>query len=406
MTTATLATLSPALDVDYAERARRLGPVIEAGVAEAEVTNQIAPSVMSALREAGLLRLLLPRALGGGALDPDQFVPVIEAIAAADASTAWTVNQTSVCSAGAAFMTPFAAKEIYGPANGMLAWGAGAKARAQECANESGERGYRVTGTWQFASGSRHATHIGGHCGVVDAAGAPRLGPNGKQIERTMLFPRHQVKFDDVWRVMGLKGTGSDTYTVTDLFVAEPMSCPTITDWIVTTPADPAPLYRFSGSALYAAGFGAIALGNARGMLDTFIHIARDKTPRGAKNALRDSAVVQMQVALADTQLRAARTFLIQSLREVQDGIRATGAITTDDRMTIRAAGTNAIHRGTEVVETLYRAAGATAIFETEPFERRFRDAYSVSQHLQGRLAHFEQIGKHLLGQETDLMFV
>ena len=208
-------------------------------------------------------------------------------------------------------------------------------------------------------------------------------------------------RFDDAANTLPLTA-----YTVTDLFVPEAMSCPTITDWIVTTPSDPAPIYRFSGSALYAGGFGAIALGNARGMLDTFIHIARDKTPRGAKNALRDSPVVQMQVALADTQLRAARTFLIQSLREVQEGIRATGAITTDQRMTIRAAGTNAIHRGTEVVETLYRAAGATAIFETEPFERRFRDAYSVSQHLQGRLAHFEQIGKHLLGQETDLMFV
>ena len=56
--------------------------------------------------------------------------------------------------------------------------------------------------------------------------------------------------------------------------------------------------------------------------------------------------------------------------------------------------------RTRKVVEKL------NAIFENEPFERRFRDAYSVSQHLQGRLAHFEQIGKHLLGQETDLMFV
>ena len=127
---------------------------------------------------------------------------------------------------------------------------------------------------------------------------------------------------------------------------------------------------------------------------------------RGAKNALRDQPVVQTQLALADTALRAARSFLLQSLREVQDGIRETGAMTTDQRMTIRAAGTNAIHRGTEVVETLYRAAGANAIFENEPFERRFRDAYSVSQHLQGRLAHFEQVGKHLLGEQTDLMFV
>ena len=397
----TLLSIPPAKDIDYAERARRLAPVIEAGARQAERDNEIAPEVMSGLQAAGLLRLLAPRAIGGAALDPDQFAQVIEVLAASDASTAWTVNQTSVCSAGAAFMTPTATEEIYGSAEGMLAWGAGAKAYARVT-----EGGYRVTGTWHFASGSRHATWMGGHCGVYGGGDAPRLDANGKQIERTMLFPRGSAKIDDVWRVMGLKGTGSDTYSVTDLFVPEALSCPTITDWIVTTPSDPAPLYRFSGSALYAAGFGSIALGNARGALDTFIHIARDKTPRGAKNALRDSAVVQMQVAQADTQIRSARAFLLQSLREVQDGIRATGKMTIDQRMTVRAAGTNAIHRGTEVVEALYRAAGATAIFENEPFERRFRDAYSISQHLQGRLAHFEQIGKHLLGQETDLMFV
>ncbi len=404
MSTAALAhrtTPDPAGGNDHVGRARRLVPLIEAGSARTERDCEVAPDVMLALQEAGLLRLLAPKAIGGAAIDPRGFVEVIEVLAAADASTAWCVNQTSVCSAGAAFMTPEATQRIFGRPDGLLAWGAGPKARAVEV-----EGGYRATGTWQFASGSRHAAWMGGHCPVFDAGGAARLGPDGKQIERTMLFPRDSAKIDDVWQVMGLKGTGSDTYSITDLFVPHELTCPTITDWIDSTPSDPAPLYRFSGSGLYAAGFGGIALGNARGMLDAFIHLARDKTPRGARSTLRDSPVVQMQVAQADTRLRAARALLMEAVQTATDGIRASGRMTVEQRMAVRAAGTFAIHQGTEVVESIYRAAGATAIFENGPFERRFRDAYSISQHLQGRLAHFEQVGKHLLGFETDLQFL
>jgi alkylation response protein AidB-like acyl-CoA dehydrogenase len=404
MGTATLAqqaTARPAGGDDYVAGAVRLAPLIEAAAARAERNCEIAPDVMVALHDAGLLRLLAPRSIGGVAMDPHGFAEVIEIIAAADASTAWCVNQTSVCSAGAAFMTPEAVRMIFGSPDGLLAWGAGPKAKAVET-----EGGYRVTGTWQFASGSRHAAWMGGHCPVFAADGTPRSGPDGRQIERTMLFPRDSARIDDVWQVMGLKGTGSDTYSVADLFVPHELSCPTLTDWIDSTPSDPAPLYRFSGSGLYAAGFGAIALGNARGMLEAFVRLARVKTARGAKNTLCDSPVIQMQIAQADSRLRAARAFLHQSLREARDVIRTTGRMTVDQRMRVRAAGTWAIHQGTEALESIYRAAGATAIFENAPFERRFRDGYSISQHLQGRLAHFELVGKHLLGVETDLQFV
>ena len=78
------------------------------------------------------------------------------------------------------------------------------------------------------------------------------------------------------------------------------------------------------------------------------------------------------------------------------------GHITLDERMTIRLASTFAIHTGLEVVDVLYQAAGATAIFNENPFERRFRDVHSVAQQLQGRQQHFETVGQHLMGLEAD----
>ena len=78
------------------------------------------------------------------------------------------------------------------------------------------------------------------------------------------------------------------------------------------------------------------------------------------------------------------------------------GRITLEQRMTIRLASTFAIHQSLAVVDTAYHAAGSTAIFEENPFERRFRDIHTVSQQLQGRQEHFETVGQYLLGLEPD----
>jgi len=88
-----------------------------------------------------------------------------------------------------------------------------------------------------------------------------------------------------------------------------------------------------------------------------------------------------------------------------RESVERLGRLTIEQRMTIRMASTYAIHQATRVVEGAYRAAGTTAVFESHPFERRFRDAYTISQHLQGRAMHFETVGKHFLGLEPEPLF-
>jgi hypothetical protein len=56
------------------------------------------------------------------------------------------------------------------------------------------------------------------------------------------------------------------------------------------------------------------------------------------------------------------------------------------------------------VVDMAYHAAGSTAIFEENPFERRFRDIHTVSQQVQGRQEHFETVGQYLLGLAPDTL--
>jgi len=282
---------------DPVARARTLVPLLTAAAPRIEAARELPDDVMAALHSAGMFRLLLPRALGGAELAPPLYHQVLETIAEGDASTGWCLNQTSVCSITAAHLAPSVARAIFGPRDAVLAWGIGsAKAIAVE-------GGYRATGNWSFGSGSRHATWLGGHCIVHEADGTPRLHPDGKPVERTMLIPRAMVTVDPRWDVIGLRGTGSDAYAVDDLFVPEDHTCIHLTRWHDVEKPDFALPHRFGATSLYASGFAMVALGNARAVLESFKTLAGAKTPRGYKNALRDSPVVQMHVAEAEAQL-------------------------------------------------------------------------------------------------------
>ena len=126
---------------DWVLRARELAPELAAAADEIERRRELPEPVVTALVERGFFRLLLPRSLGGAELLPARFVPVIEEIAKADASTAWCLNQASGCAMTAAYLEPEAACEIFGGPRGILAWGPGpGTARVVE-------DGYLVTAT-------------------------------------------------------------------------------------------------------------------------------------------------------------------------------------------------------------------------------------------------------------------
>ncbi|TMJ60041.1 MAG: acyl-CoA dehydrogenase [Alphaproteobacteria bacterium] len=381
---------------DYLVRVQKIAPALAAAAEEIDRRRELPESIVEALIERGLFRLLLPHSLGGAELLPPQYIPIIEAIAQIDASTAWCINQNSGCSMTAALLAPDIAREIFGGPRGILAWGPGpGEARVAP-------GGYRVTATWSFASGSQHASWLGCHVPLVEADGAPRLRADGTPVVRTMLFPKTSTEFCDIWHTIGLRGTASNQYSVKDLFVPEAYSVDVLSRRDGTATREEGLLYRFSSLSLYAGGFAGVALGIARSTLSHFIELARDKIPRGARNTLRNNNVIQSEVARAEARLSSARGWLLQSFESITAAVAQRGQITLDERMTIRLASTFAIHTSVEVVDTLYQAAGATAIFNDNPFERRFRDIHSVAQQLQGRQQHFETVGQHLMGLETD----
>jgi alkylation response protein AidB-like acyl-CoA dehydrogenase len=380
-----------ASESDCVARARKLATLLAANAARMEADREIAPDVLAALCDAGLFRMLLPRSCGGLEADPLTFAHAVEELAKADGSTAWCVVQASGCSMAAAYLAPEIALEVFGDPRAVLAWGPlGSEGKAVAVKD-----GYRASGTWSFASGIKHATWLGCHCPLIGEDARPVLSGDGRPLDRTLLFPRGGTAISDIWKVIGLRATGSDAYSIADLFVPEVYS---FTRESAADRRERGPLYRFTSFHLYGIGFAAIALGLARASLDAFIALAATKTPKTKTSVLRDNAVVQSQVALAEAGLASSRSFLMDMLRECWEIAVTADNISLPQRAMLKLAGTYAIHASKDVVDTAYHAAGATAIFDVNAFERRFRDMHTLIQQVQAQFANFETVGQVLLG--------
>jgi alkylation response protein AidB-like acyl-CoA dehydrogenase len=369
------------------ERARSLAPLITADADEIERTRRLTPAVTSALIDNELYRALLPLSLGGSEASLDIFMQMQEEIAKADASTAWCLGQCGVCAMIAAYLDHGAANEIFNTPPGILAWGAVAhEARAVP-------GGYKVSARWDFASGSRQASWLGAHVRILEADGTPRKRPDGSPEIRTILFPVTSAILHDVWDVIGLKGTGTDSYSVHDLFI--PATFTALRD-------DPdavrerGPLYKIPTHMVFAMGFAATSLGVARATLDAAIDLSRSKTPQGL-SAMRENSAVQGVIGRTEAALRAARAYLYTSAAEVWRDLERGGPMTEAHRVALRIASTWTINQSTAVVDTAYHMAGATAVFAANPFERRFRDMHAIAQQVQARDSHYEDAGRAIL---------
>jgi len=369
------------------ERARALAPLIAREADEIERTRRLTEPVTSALIENGLYRVLLPQSLGGAEAPPEVFMQILEEVAKADASTAWCLGQCSVCAMTAAYLDPDAAGEIFNTPPGILAWGA----IANEVQVVPG--GYRATARWDFASGCRQASWLGAHVRVREADGIARMKPNGAPEVRTILFPVTSATMYDVWDVIGLKGTGTDSYSVDNLFIPEKFAA--LRDE-PTALREQGPLYKLTTYIVFGLGFAAVAVGVARATLDATIDLARGKESVGVK-PMRENNAIQAQIGRTEGDLRAARAYLYATAAEVWRELTRTGTLSEEQRIALRLASTWTIHQAAAVVDVAYHMAGATAVFSSNKFERRFRDMHAIAQQIQARDTHYEDVGKALL---------
>jgi indole-3-acetate monooxygenase len=374
--------------LELVDRARSLKALIAREADEIERARRLTPPVVAALIDAGLYRALLPKSLGGAEAPVATFMQMLEEVAKADASTAWCLGQCSVCAMTSAYLDEETAREIFAAPDGILAWGSiGGEVQAVP-------GGYRATGRWEFASGVRQAKWLGAHVQIVEADGTRRRLANGAPAVRSILFPVASATLHDVWNVIGLKGTGTDSYSIEDLFIPERFAAARDD---ASVRREKGQLYRLPTMYVYGLGFGAVALGVARASLDAAIDLARGKESFGMK-PMRDNNAVQAAIGRAEASWRAAHAYLYGTAHEIwQHLANSDRELGAEQIQSLRLAATWTIHQAASVVDAAYHMSGSTAVFSEQAFERRFRDMHAIAQQLQARDSHYEAVGLAIL---------
>src|SRR5919106_2493516 len=373
------------------ESARKLTPMIQASAAESEALRELPRPLFEAIADAGLLHMALPRAIGGGEIELPAYIQVIEEIGKADASTGWVINQLAIFATYAARMPRDVARKIWiETPRGCVANTPAATAKAIVVPG-----GYRVTGRQGFSTGSRNAAWVAAHCQVIEN-GQVRL-ENGEPEARYLFVPVAEAELLDTWKVRGMRGTGTHHFAVDDVFVPAHRTVLSAT----ATLLEPGPLYKIPRTLCFASGDAAVALGMARSCLTAFMELAGSKTPRSTPGLLREQSMTQVAVGQAEAALRTGRAFLMEAVREIW-AAALNDAVTLDERANLRLATTHGIRLAAQVIDTVYNAAGATAAYEDHLLQRHFQDIHVITQHLQGRLPHYQPVGRYWLGLSID----
>jgi indole-3-acetate monooxygenase len=381
MTTET-ATAAPSL----AECAARAGARSD----EIERLGRLPRDLVDDLIDTGVFRTWVPQAYGGLEGHVLDLLDAIETVAYHDASTGWCVMIGGSTALNAGLLPPEFAREIYGDPRAVT--GGYGMPSAQAVAVDGG---LRVTGQWSWGSGTSHCTWIGGGVRIVDAEGAPAALPDGTRAP-FVYFDRDDIELLDTWHVMGLKGTASTDYRAADAFVPEGR-------WVEFLQAQPvidSPLYRFSFLGALGLGVSAVLLGLGRRAVDELVSLGA-KQPAGSSRSLAERPTTQAEIARADAAVRSARAFV----REVVEDCWAaasTGVMTDEHKRLLRLAATNAAERGAEAVDLCYHAAGGTAVYETSPLQRVYRDTHVATQHGMVAPRTLEPLGRMVFGLPTD----
>jgi len=376
------------------EAVRAIVPTISERATSIESERRLPDAVVRALIQAGVFKLFVPRALGGGETDPVITCRVVEELSSVDGSTGWVSMLCGSYGLLSGLLPDEAAREIYADPGAIVAGSLPPNGLARTVPG-----GYSVSGRWPMASGINHSTWVLGNCRVFEGD-TPRMTPSGTPALRVLFFPRSEVDIIDTWDVAGLRGTGSHDYQVQDLFVPAHRAC-----GLVDEPVNPIPLYGLPYVTIATVLMASVAMGIARHALDVLEHLASTKVPSRLQTPLREHAYAQSKIGEAEGLLRAGRAFVYQTLEEAWDTVREGRRLTWAQHGLLRLAGTQAVTQALQAVDTVFRTGGASSIYASVPLERCLRDIRTAAQHHCVTPSNYEVAGQFFLGHDPSVSF-
>jgi alkylation response protein AidB-like acyl-CoA dehydrogenase len=379
------------VEQDLVERARRFTAEVAARGAEIEAGRRIPRDLSVALGEAGFYRMFLTQPHGGLEVSPRTAAEVYEALAQGDAACGWVVFIAATTTLALGRLNDTAVGEIMARPDSLATGVFAANGVATRV-----DGGFRVTGRWDWGSGSPNADWIGGGCVLVED-GQPLTNSAGLPRNHMLFFPADQVTSLDTWHVSGLCGTGSTAFEVKDVFVPERHAAGVL---VKTLPDRP--LFRFPAFSPLAQGVGAVALGIARAALDEATRVAGEKRRGGSSAPLAERPHAQIEIARAEARLRSARAFFFETIDAAWAAAQDPGPVAAVHSRDMRLAVNHAVAESTAVVDAMYSLAGGTSVYAASPLQRQFRDIHVATQHFMVSPQILETVGRLFLGLPTN----
>ncbi|MEU5598478.1 acyl-CoA dehydrogenase family protein [Streptomyces sp. NPDC020298] len=369
-------------------RVRAHLPEIAARSAEAEAALAVPAEIITALCEAGVFRMSLPRAWGGEELDLVESARVLREISRADGSTGWTVQAASMAWFFVRSLPrETIEKEVFGNGADLMLRGAIApKGKATAV-----EGGYRLSGRWPLASGSFTPDWMLAGFVVEDT---PQL-PDGRPDMRIALIRPEEATFLDTWDAVGLRATQSTAFPMDDVFVPERFTGPLVGDNNI-----PAPFYGLPYTAT-GASHDAVVIGCLEGALDDLAELAATKRPAFNPGMVIGADPV-FQEKFAELHLRTAalNALLEQTGRVVTDRALAGEEPTPTEWFGYTGGHQHIHHEGIRILNEIMTLSGSSGLYSSHPMQRRWRDLRCVSQHAAGNNGSLRRLGAVLSGQE------
>jgi indole-3-acetate monooxygenase len=368
--------------------AQELFSVLDGHADWGEANGRLHDDVLEAFHQHNLFGMWVPNVLGGLELEPSASVEVIEALSYAEPSAGW-VQMATALTAGAAgaYLADEAAEGLFDGRRMPVIAGQGTRPGAATPI----EGGFRVTGSWQFASGLLHASHVHSLV-VVEGTGEPLV----------CVVPIGKAQFRDNWDVMGLRATGSIDYEMDGVVVPETFAHPAGID----APRRGGSIYRYGIIGFALMGHTGWALGCGRRLLDELTNAVRAGTGRVGAEAVSDGFLGQF--AEAEMRLRSARALAFDVWRKAQETVERRGdELSFEQKTLLRLALMNATRSAREVASFVYVAGGTTSL-RAGTIQKLFRDVQAGAQHVTSGPGAVRNAGRALAGlaADRDWMFV
>jgi 3-hydroxy-9,10-secoandrosta-1,3,5(10)-triene-9,17-dione monooxygenase len=353
---------------------RDLLPTFRSRADEAERLRVVPEASIKELEETGFFTLLQPKRYGGLEADPVTFYTAVKEIAGACGSTGWVSSVVGVHPWQVALFADEAQQAV---------WGEDQSTRLSSSYAPTGkavqtEGGFTLSGRWSFSSGCDHCQWV--------LLGGLVFNAEGNVVDfRTFMVPRSDYTIEDVWNVIGLRGTGSNDIVVDEVFVPEAFTLSMGDTGRCFGPGqevNTSNLYKLPFHSIFTMTISTPLIGMAYGAYDEHVGMQRKRVRAAylAEKAANDP-FASVRIARASNEIDSAWVLQLHNLRDLQAYVERGEQIPLDLRLRVRRDQVIASERSIRAIDTMFEASGGRALAEGTYLQRAWRDAHAGRVH-------------------------